>query len=213
MKIEVKNVSKEFKKIYVLKDINLEFEEGKIYGLIGRNGSGKSVFLKMLCGFYEPSSGSICFDDIDIKKNGSFPPSTRSLIEKPNFLPNYTGFENLKILAKIQNLISEDTIIDTLKRVNLYDDMNKKYCEYSLGMKQKLGVAQVLMENPKVLIFDEPFNGIEDETAQSIRQLLIEEKKKNKIILIASHIKEDIEKLTDIVYKVDGGKIYKIENQ
>lgn len=213
MKIEVKNVSKEFKKIYVLKDINLEFEEGKIYGLIGRNGSGKSVFLKMLCGFYEPSSGSICFDDIDIKKNGSFPPSTRSLIEKPNFLPNYTGFENLKILAKIQNLISEDTIIDTLKRVNLYDDMNKKYCEYSLGMKQKLGVAQVLMENPKVLIFDEPFNGIEDETAQSIRQLLIEEKKKNKIIIIASHIKEDIEKLTDIVYKVDGGKIYKIENQ
>ncbi len=213
MKIEVKNVSKKFKKNYVLKDVNLEFEEGKIYGLIGRNGSGKSVLLKMLCGFYEPSSGSIYFDDVDIKINGSFPPSTRSLIEKPNFLPNYTGFENLKILAKIQNLISDDDIIKTLKRVNLYDDMNKKYCEYSLGMKQKLGIAQVLMENPKVMIFDEPFNGIEDETAQSIRQLLLDEKKKNKIIIIASHIKEDIEKLTDVVYKVDGGKIYKIDNQ
>lgn len=207
MKISVKNVSKKFKKVYVLQDVNLEFVEGKIYGLIGRNGSGKSVLLKLLCGFYEPSSGKIYYDNIDLKKNGLFPPSTRSLIEKPNFLPYLTGFENLKLLADIQKNISEKDIIYTLERVNLKEDMNKKFCEYSLGMKQKLGIAQVLMEDPKVMILDEPFNGIEDETAIKIRNILLEEKANDKIIIIASHIKEDIEQLCDVVYKVDGGNI------
>ena len=210
MRIEVKNVSKRFKKVTVLEDVNLDLEEGNIYGIIGRNGSGKSVLLKLLCGFYDSSQGTIYYDGIDLKSRGLFPPSTRSLIEKPNFLPNFTGLENLKILAKIQNIISEEDIIETLKRVNLYEDRNKKYSEYSLGMKQKLGIAQVLMENPKVMILDEPFNGIEDETATNIRKLLLEEKKKNKIIIIASHIKEDIEKLANVVYKVDGGKISKV---
>lgn len=210
MKIVVKNVFKKFKKIYVLQDVNLEFTEGKIYGLIGRNGSGKSVLLKLLCGFYEPSSGEIYYDDINLKKSGLFPPSTRSLIEKPNFLPYLTGFENLKLLANIQKNISDQDIINTLERVNLKKDMNKNFCEYSLGMKQKLGIAQVLMENPKVMILDEPFNGIEDETATKIRKILLEEKNKNKVIIIASHIKEDIEQLADIVYKIDDGKICKV---
>lgn len=211
MKIEVKNVYKKFKKIEVLKNISLEFIDGNIYGFVGRNGSGKSVFLKLLCGFYEASDGQICYDGVDLKKSGLFPPSTRSLIEKPNFLPYLTGFENLKLLANIQKRISDDDIINILEKVNLQNDMNKKYCEYSLGMKQKLGIAQVLMEDPHVMILDEPFNGIEDETAKKIREILLEEKRKNKIIIIASHIKEDIETLADIVYKFDDGKIQKIK--
>lgn len=207
MKIEFKNVNKQFKKTPILKNVNLEFENGKIYGLIGRNGSGKSVFLKLLCGFYEPTEGQIYFDNVDLKKSGLFPPSTRSLIEKPNFLPYLTGFENLKLLATIQKKISDEKIIEVLNKVNLTNDINKKYCEYSLGMKQKLGIAQVLMEDPEVIVLDEPFNGIEDETAKKIRKILLEEKKKNKIIIIASHIKEDIEELADIVFKVDNGEI------
>lgn len=207
MKIEVKKVSKTFKKTMILSNINLKFESGKIYGLVGKNGSGKSVLLKMICGFYEPTSGEILFNGVNIIKKKLFPPSTRCLIEKPNFLPDLTGFENLQLLAEIQNIISKDQIVETLRKVNLEADMNKKYSEYSLGMKQKLGIAQVLMEDPEVMILDEPFNGIEDKTAEKLRKLLLEEKNKNKIVIIASHIKEDIEQLADEVYKVDDGNI------
>lgn len=210
MKIEIKNVTKDFKKINILHDLNVEFESGKIYGLIGRNGSGKSVFLKMICGFYEPTSGEILFDGKNIIKDKSFPPSTRALIEKPSFLPDLTGMENLELLASIQKKINKNDIIDCLKKVNLYDDRNKKFCQYSLGMKQKLGIAQVLMEDPEVIILDEPFNGIESNTASKIRELLLEEKKKNKLIIVASHIKDDIEILTDVIYEFDNGTITKI---
>ena len=205
MEIKVNNVSKKFNQVEVLNDINVKFKSGKIYGLIGRNGSGKSVFLKMLCGFYKPTEGEILYDGVDIVKSGLFPPSTRALIEKPNFLPDLSGLENLKLLASIQNIISEEEIIQTLERVNMIKDKDKKYSKYSLGTKQKLGIAQVLMENPEIMIFDEPLNGIEKETALKIRNILKEEKNKGKLIIIASHIKEDIEGLADIIYEFDGG--------
>lgn len=211
MKIKLINVSKEFKKIPVLKKVNLEFEEGKIYGFIGRNGSGKSVLLKIMCNFYEPTTGQVLYDDVDIVKEKTYPINTRALIEAPSFIPNLTGFENLKLLASIQNKITNEDIIETLKIVNLEDEMNKKYSEYSLGMKQKLGIAQVLMENPKVLILDEPFNGVENTTVIKLREILLEEKKKGKIIILASHIKEDIDTLADVVYEVDAGTITEIK--
>lgn len=207
MKIRLINVSKEFKKIYVLKNVNLEFDEGKIYGFIGRNGSGKSVLLKIMCNFYEPTEGQVLYDDVDIVKEKTYPIDTRTLIESPSFLPNLTGLENLKLLASIQNKISDDDIINTLSLVNLEGEMNKKYSDYSLGMKQKLGIAQVLMENPKVIILDEPFNGVENETVKKLRKVLLEEKKKGKIIILASHIKDDIDELADVVYEVDAGKV------
>ena len=133
----------------------------------------------------------------------------RVLIEKPNFLPNLTGLDNLKLLASIQNRITEEDIILILDKLNLKKDMNKLYHKYSLGMKQKLAVAQVLMENPKMMIFDEPFNGIEEKTVEVIKKILLEEKKEGKIILIASHIKEDIEELADAdtIYFVDNGSV------
>jgi len=212
MKIEVKNVTKSFGKNEVIHNIDMVFESGKIYGLIGRNGSGKSVFLKILCGFYKPTTGSVIYDGVDITKNNLFPINTRALIERPNFLPDLTGFENLELLASIQKKISKEDIISTLKRINLYEEKDKKFSKYSLGTKQKLGIAQVLMEDPEVMIFDEPMNGVENETALEIRKIIKEEKKKGKLIIIASHIKEDIVGLSDEVYEFDAGKIEKNNN-
>ncbi len=211
MKIEIKNVTKKFKENIVLDNVNMTLESGKIYGFIGRNGSGKSVLLKMICAFYEPTSGSILFDGENVIKNKSFPKNTRAIIEGPNFLPDLTGEENLLLLADIQKIIGKKEIEETLKLVNLYEDKDKKYSKYSLGMKQKLGLAQVFMENPEVIILDEPFNGIEDKTALKLREFLKEEKKKGKLIIIATHIKEDVDKLVDELYKFDEGKITKLE--
>lgn len=211
--IVVKEVSKSFDDAEVLHDINLEFKEGHIYGFVGRNGSGKSVLFKIMCGLYFPTTGSVVIDGVDIHKNNIFPNNMRVLIEKPNFLPNLTGLENLKLLASIQNKITEDDIIDILNKLNLKDDMNKLYHKYSLGMKQKLAIAQVLMEDSEIMIFDEPFNGIEEKTVKIIKNILLEEKKKKKIILIASHIKDDIEQLADIVYLMDDGKIKLSKNK
>lgn len=210
MKIEVKNLSKEFKKILILDNISVTFEKGKIYGLIGRNGSGKSVFLKILCALYEPTNGEVLYDETNIFKEEKIPSNTRALIESPNFIEELTGYENLEMLANIQNKIGRHEIEEALRKVNLYEEKDKKYSKYSLGMKQKLGIAQVLMEDPEVMILDEPFNGIEEETAVKLRGILKEERKKGKIIILASHIKEDIENLADVIYKFDGGKI-KIE--
>lgn len=210
MKIEVKKVSKSFKDIDILDNVNLTFESGKIYGLIGTNGSGKTVLLKMLCAFYEPTSGEILFDGRNIIAEQEFPPSTRALIEKPTFLPDLSGRDNLKLLAAIQNNIGDNEIDETLKTVGLIDAADKLFHKYSLGMKQKLGIAQVLMEDPDIMIFDEPFNGLDDKSAKNIRNILLNEKKKGKLIIIATHIKDDVDKLCDIVYKVDDGNIEKI---
>lgn len=207
MSIIINNVSKKIGNDVILDDINLTFEEGKIYGLVGRNGSGKSMILKTICGFIKPDTGFVLVNDNDIYKTCSFPDDTGALLDVPNYIPDLTGFENLQLLAQIQNKIGNDEIIEALKMVNLYESKDKKFKKYSLGMKQKLGIAQALMENPKIIILDEPFNGLEDESCEKIRKLLIDEKNKNKIIIIATHIKEDIESLCDVVYRVDNGKI------
>lgn len=207
MKIELKDVSKSYKNVTILHDINAIFESGKIYGFIGRNGSGKSVLLKMICSFYTPTTGEILFDGVNIIKDKKFPPSTRALIEKPNFIPDLTGYENLELLADIQKKIGKDEILKAMDDVNLSSEKDKKYSKYSLGMKQKLGIAQVIMEDPQIMILDEPFNGIEEKTAKKLRELLKELVTKDKIIIIASHIKEDIEELCDVIYRFDDGKM------
>ena len=195
----------------LLKDINLTFESGKIYGFTGRNGSGKSVLLKIICGFYTPTSGEVLLDNYNYILNNDFPKSTRCLIEKPNFLPDLTGYENLKLLASIENKIGDKEIMDTIEKLNLKEEINKKYSKYSLGTKQKLGIAQVLMEDPELIVLDEPLNGIENDTAKEVRKILNEEKKKDKIIIVASHIKEDIDTLADVVYNIDNGIVEKIK--
>lgn len=207
MKIEIKNLSKDFKKVNILNSINLTLESGTIYGLIGRNVTGKSVFLKTLCGFYYPSSGEILFDGKNYSANNLYPDNLRALIEKPSFMPNLTGYENLELLASIQNKIGKSEIEETLKKVNLFEEKDKKYSKYSLGMKQKLGIAQVLMENPEIIILDEPFNAIEEETVNKIKNILLEEKSKGKLIILSSHIKDDINSLADIILTMNNGTI------
>ena len=210
MEIKVENLSKSFKKNTVLKDVNLSMTSGKIYGLSGRNGSGKSVLLKLICGLYKPTSGKVLFDGIEYNSNDVYVPNLRALIEKPSFFPNLSGFENLKLLANIQHKIFDDEINNALKVVNLYEEKDKKYSEYSLGMKQKLGISQVIMENPQIMILDEPFNGIEVDTVKKISKYLLQEKKKNKLIIVSTHIKEDLDNLSDEIYSFDNGTVKKV---
>lgn len=206
MKIEIKNVSKKFKNNLVLDKVNLTFTTGHIYGLKGRNGSGKSVFLKILAGLYTPSEGEVLFDNKKFNPKKEYPPNMRALIENPTFFANITGYENLKLLAKIQGKISDKEILEALELVNLISEKDKKYNKYSLGMKQKLGIAQVFMEDPEILILDEVFNGLEENTVLKLKDYL-KEIKKEKIIIITSHQKEDLELLCDKIYFFDNGVV------
>lgn len=213
MIIEIKEISKSFRGVKVLKNVSMTLESGHIYGFIGHNGSGKTVLLKLICAFFEPTTGEILFNGTNIIKNNEYPPSTRALIERPTFISELSGKENLELLAKIQKKIGEKEIENALEKVGLEKEKDKLYYKYSLGMKQKLGIAQVLMENPQILILDEPFNGLDDESAKNIRQILLEEKKKGKLIILATHLKEDIELLCDELYKFDDGVVTKEEKE
>lgn len=208
MKIELKDIYKSFDNVEVLKNINLTFESGNIYGLYGRNGSGKSVLMKLICGFLVPTKGTILINETNFNLVNDYPSDLRAVIEKPCFFPDLTGFENLKLLAEIQNKISNEEINESLKIVNLFEEKDKKYSKYSLGMKQKLAIAQAIMEDPKILILDEPFNGIEEKTITKLIEYFKEEKSKGKIILFSTHIKEDLKNLADKIYKIDNGSIY-----
>ena len=207
--IKIKNLTKIYDENKILDGISITFEEGKIYGIVGKNGSGKSVLLKTICGFIRPDKGEILFDNINIVKKQTFPPETGAMFENSGFIPNISGFENLKLLASINNIISEEEILKSVDIVNLKEDINNKYYKYSLGMRKKLGICQAIMENQKYIILDEPFNGIDDESLKKIK-IQLNKIKENKIIIISTHIKEDIEKLCDEVYKISNGKINKI---
>ena len=206
--IKIKNLTKIYDENKILDGISITFEEGKIYGIVGKNGSGKSVLLKTICGFIRPDKGEILFDNINIDKKQIFPPETGAMFENSGFIPNISGLENLKLLASINNIISEEEILKSVDIVNLKEDINKKYYKYSLGMRKKLGICQAIMENQKYIILDEPFNGIDDESLKKIK-IQLNKIKENKIIIISTHIKEDIEKLCDEVYKISIGKINK----
>ncbi len=213
MKIEVKNITKKFKENCIINKISATFESGKVYGLYGRNGSGKSVFLKMIAGLYIPTTGEILYDGIDLNKEDKYPVSLRAFIERPSFFPDLTGYQNLKLLAEIQDKIGDKEIMDALEIVNLIEEKDKKFSKYSLGMKQKLGIAQVIMEDPEVLIFDEPFNGIEKESVNKIMEYLKSQKKEGKCIFISTHIMEDLNRLADYIYEMDCGSLIEVSNE
>ena len=176
-----------------------------IYGLYGLNGSGKSVFLKLICGFYIPTLGEILYNGINLNNKKEFCNEIRALIEKPSFFSDLSGYENLKLLANIQKKISDKEILEALEIVNLTSEKDKKYSKYSLGMKQKLGIAQAIMEKTKFIVLDEPFNGIERETVTRIKDYLKSLKDKGVTIIISSHIKEDLNELVDeMIYFEDG---------
>ena len=206
MKLEVLHITKKFKGNKVLNDVNMTLVSGNIYGFSGRNGSGKSVLLKIIAGLYLADSGDIILDNKKYNFKKEFLPSLGALIEEPKFFPNMTGFENLKMLASIKNKIKETDILKYLDIVNLTLEKDKKFSKYSLGMKQKLGIASALMEDDDILILDEPFNGLEEQTVLKLKKYL-KSIKDNKIIILSTHIKEDLEELSDIIYYFDGGNV------
>ena len=207
MKIELKNVTKKFKNNIVINNVSATFESGNIYGFYGRNGSGQSVLQKIISGLYIPTSGEVLIDGVNINEKELYPSCMRILIEKPAFFPDISGLENLKLLADINKIIDEKKILEVLELVNLKDEKKKKYSKYSLGMKQKLGVAQAIMEDPDIIILDEPFNGIEQATVDKLIDYLLKKKEEGKLIIVSTHIKEDLTKLSNHIYMFDNGSI------
>ncbi len=208
--IIVKNATKRFKEAVVLNNISVSFEKGKVHGLIGRNGSGKTMLMKCICGIVPLTSGEITVNGKVIGKDTDIPANIGVIIETPGFLPNYSGFNNLKFLAKIKNKIGMDEIKAAIKSVGLNPDDKKHVGKYSLGMRQRLGLAQAIMENPSLLILDEPMNGLDKDGVKDMRQYLLDLKAQGKTILIASHSAEDIDVLCDTVHEMDKGKISQI---
>ena len=203
--IEINNLTKKFKDVTVLNNISVSFEKGKIHGLIGRNGSGKTMLMKCICGIVPPTSGEIKVHGKRIGKGTDIPQNIGVIIEDPGFLPGYSAYNNLKFLAVIKNKIGKNEIREAIKSVGLNPDDKKKVGKFSLGMRQRLGLAQAIMENPELLILDEPMNGLDKEGVADMRQYLLDLKAQGKTILIASHSAEDIDVLCDTVSEMDKG--------
>lgn len=204
--IKVSNVSKKYKDVTVLESISQEFHPGKIYGIVGRNGSGKTVLMKILCGFVPASEGEVRVDDKVIGKDVDFLPDAGIIIETPQFLPFSSGYKNLVSLAAIWKKIGKEQIRNAMQLVGLDPDSKKHVGKYSLGMRQRLGIAQAIMEDPAVLILDEPMNGLDQEGVDEIRALLLSYKQQGKTILLSSHHKEDIDQLCDETIQLEKGK-------
>lgn len=207
MYIRLKDVSKKIKGYVVLDHISMEFNSGKVYGLQGKNGSGKTMLMRAICGLITLSDGKIDIDGKILHKDISFPNSIGALLENPSFLNSYTGLENLKLLADIQGGIEEQELKECLTRVGLEPEDRRVYRKYSLGMKQKLGIAAAIMGNPEIVILDEPINAIDEKGVENVRAILSELKKKGSIIIVACHDKEELELLSDEIIKISEGRI------
>ena len=205
--LEIKGLTKKFNQRTVLRDINLSLKYGNIYGFIGANGSGKSVFFKTICGFLKPDKGTVTVNGKMIGKEIDFLPSLGVVIEKPGFIENYNQFDNLKYLAQINNIIDDKKIIEVIHRVGLDINNKEKVKTFSLGMRQRLAIAQAIMEDQKIIILDEPFNGLDKNGCNQIKNLLMELKSPNRLILLTSHIEGDIDSLSDYIFEFSDGKI------
>jgi len=210
--IEIRNLTKIIKGKVILDNINLELEEGKIYGFYGRNGSGKTMLFKAICGLIKPTSGEVIVFGKKIGKDISFPESVGVIIENVDLWEDLTGFQNLRLLASIKNIVTNDEIKNAIRRVGLDPEDKRPYKKYSLGMKQRLKIAQAIMEKPKLIVLDEPTNSLDEDGVKLVRQILLDEKERGATILLASHIKEDINLLCDCKFKVDSGKVYYSED-
>ncbi len=207
MQIKIEHLTKKIGKNEVLKDISLTFNGGKIYGLRGKNGSGKTMLMRAMCGLIMPTSGSIKIDHKELGKDMSFPDSVGVLIENPAFIDNFSGYRNLKALADINHIIDGQDIRDTIRKVGLDPDEQKKYKKYSLGMKQRLGIAAAIMEKPKLVLLDEPINALDESGVDEIRGLLLELKTEERVIIIACHDRGELEYLSDEIIEISDGKI------
>lgn len=207
MFIEITSLTKIIHKTAVLNSISLRLESGKIYGLRGKNGSGKTMLMRAICGLIEPTKGTVNINGDILGKDISFPKSVGALIENPSFLSGYTGLKNLQILASIQNRITEEQIEDTLKAVGLDPGDTRKYRKYSLGMKQRLGIAAAIMEKPDLIILDEPINALDEKGVELAQRILHDEKQRGALIIVACHDREELDALSDEIYTIDDGRI------
>ena len=203
--IFVENVTKVFGEQDALKNVSAKFGMGKIYGIVGRNGSGKTVLLKCICGLLHPTAGTVTVNGKIVGKDVDYPENIGFIIETPGFLPRYSGLKNLKYLASIRGKVREDEIRKYMELVGLNPDDKKHVGNYSLGMRQRLGIAQALMENPDILILDEPMNALDHNGVEEMRAVLLQMKEQGKLVLIASHFRDDIDILCDEVYGMDAG--------
>ena len=209
--ISIENLNKQFKNQLVLNNINVKFSNGHIYGIIGRNGSGKTVLLKCICGLLKPTTGVISVNHKIVGKDIDFPENLGFIIETPGFLLNYSGYKNLKYLASIRKKIDSNEIKESMSLVGL-DSADKKHVgKYSLGMRQRLGIAQAIMEKPDILVLDEPMNALDKNGVEEMRRLFLKMKSEGKLILLTSHNREDIEILCDEVYEMEEGILNKLK--
>ena len=209
MEIIVKSATKYIKKALILDDVNIQLTGGKIYGLKGPNGSGKTMLMRLLCGLIRPTSGEVWIDGKKLGKDMDFPESVGLLIENPAFLPNYTGYENLELLAQIRGKIGAEQICQSLMEVGLDPHDPRRYRKYSLGMKQRLGIAAAIMEKPDLLIVDEPTNALDDSGVEQICTILRRERERGALVVIACHDSRLLETLSDEIYKIYEGKVTK----
>ena len=210
---EIKNVSKKFGDETVVREVSLSLDAGKIYGIAGRNGSGKTVLFKMIIGFLKPTTGRIFVNGKEIGKNTDFAEDTGIIIETPGFLGAFSGYKNLEYLAAIKKQIGKDEIRRSMELVGLDPASRKKVKKYSLGMRQRLGIAQAIMEHPKFLVLDEPMNGLDREGVAEIRELFLKLKKEGTTILLSSHHREDMEELCDKVFEMEDGCLKCLKNR
>lgn len=211
MKLVLENISKKIKNKVILDNISIEFENSKIYGFVGRNGSGKTMLFRAICGLMKLDSGRILLDDKVLHKDMDILPNTGIIIENAGLYSEYTGLKNLQLLANINKKIGEDEVREALTRVGLDPDDKRTVRKYSLGMKQRLIIAQAIMEKPDIILLDEPTNALDEDGVEEIRNIIQDERKRGAIVLIASHNKDDIKLLSDKVFYMENGCIVKEE--
>lgn len=207
MKVEIENYTKVIKGVTVLDSVSLTMESGKVYGLRGHNGCGKTMLMRAISGLILPTSGCVRIDDKIIGKDISFPESIGLLIEYPSFINSYTGFKNLKMIADIQKKIGSEQIREAIKKVGLDPDDKRTFKKYSLGMKQKLGIACAIMEKPELIILDEPVNALDEAGKEMVRAILQEHKKRGALIILACHDADELNYLSDEIYIMANGKL------
>lgn len=205
--IQVNHVSKTYDGVQILNDVSLAIEKGTTIGIVGGNGSGKSVLFKIICGFTEPDTGTVIIRDQQLGTDIDFPEKVGVFINSPGYIELYNGFKNLKFLADINGEIGAEKIKETMKMVGLNPDNKAKVKDYSLGMKQKLGIAQAIMEDQEILVLDEPFNALDYKTYNDMKTIIKQLKTEKRTMLLTSHNYQDIEELCDLVYLIDDGKL------
>ena len=207
MRYQIRHAIVKYAADTILEDVNFEIHDHEKIAIIGRNGCGKTMLFRTICGFVKPAAGEIIVDNLRIGKDIEYIRNTGASIGESDFLRHLSGYENLKLLAEINNKITDEEILSVLKKVNLFEEKDKKFKKYSVGMKQKLRIAQAIMEEPEILILDEPFNGVDRESVLKIREYLNDLKKQNKTVLLASHMSEDLQVLCDHIFKMELGRI------